>query len=176
MEALIQPDIGLSFWTILCFVLLLLILKKTAWKPLIDAINEREEGLRRTMESAEQARKEAEKIKDELNERFAELNSEIKERLEEARKTAAEEKEKIIEDARKSAASIVSAAKKEMDAEKSNALKDMKRKFARISMMTAEKLLADSVDEKKNAELAEKYVAEAEQKEIEINNDSAQNS
>lgn len=163
MEALIQPDIGLSFWTILCFVLLLLILKKTAWKPLMDAINEREEGLRRTMESADYARKEAEKLRDELNARLAGLKTEIKEQLEDARKTAAKEKESMLEDARKSAASIIASAKKEIEAERASALKDMKRKAARISMMAAGKILADSVDEKKNAALAEKYIAEAEE-------------
>ena len=174
MEALIQPDIGLSFWTILCFVLLLVILKKTAWKPLIDAINEREEGLRRTMESADQARKEAEKIKDELNERLADLKTEIKEQLEDARKTATREKEAMLDDARKTAASIIASAKKEIEAERVSALKDMKRKVASISMMTVEKLMSDSVDEKKNAELTEKYLAEAEKGELGISSSPVQ--
>jgi len=162
MEALIHPDIGLSFWTIVCFVLLLLILKRTAWKPLMDAINEREEGLRRTMESANQAQKEAEKIRDELNSRLADLKSEIKEQLEEARKTASKEKEAMIADARKSAASIIAAAKKEIEAERAAALKDMKKKVSRISMMAAGKILQDSITGKENDALVEKYISEAE--------------
>ena len=173
MEALIQPDIGLSFWTILCFVLLLVILKKTAWKPLMDAINEREEGLRRTMESADYARKEAEKLRDELNERLAGLKTEIKKQLEDARKTAAKEKESILDDARKDAASIVASAKKEIEAERARAVKDMKRKIAKISTMAAGKMLPEFIDGEKNAEISEKYVAEAENSGIRL--DSSQN-
>ena len=175
MEALIQPDIGLSFWTILCFLLLLLILKKTAWQPLMEAINEREEGLRRTMADADQARREAEKIRDELNARLADVKNEVKEQLEDARRLAAKEKEAMIADARKSAAAIIASAKKEIAPERASALKDMKRKVSRISIMAAGKILASSIDEKANSGLAEKFIDEAEKDIDGIMRSSAQN-
>ncbi|MFA7008529.1 MAG: hypothetical protein WC204_06675, partial [Elusimicrobiales bacterium] len=63
MEALIRPEFGLMFWTILIFVLLVLVLSKTAWKPLMKAVEERERSLRHDREAAEKARLEAEKIR-----------------------------------------------------------------------------------------------------------------
>lgn len=174
MEALIQPDIGLSFWTILCFVLLLVILKKTAWKPLIDAINEREEGLRRNLDSADQARKESEKIRDELNARLAAVKTESNEMLEDAHKMAEKSKEAIIAAANKSAASKIASAKKEIEAERVRAFKDMKRKVSHISLMAASKIMGASVDESKNAEISERFIDEAEKEIFGINDDSSQ--
>ena len=175
MEALIQPDIGLSFWTIVCFLLLLFILKKSAWQPLMNAINEREEGLRRTMESADHAKKEAERIKDELNARLADLKTEIKEQLDEARKAAAKEKEAMLSDARKRTALMMESTKKEIEAEKNAAMRDIRRKISEISMLTAEKILSNSVDADANAGIAEKYLAEVEKERPEISRDLRQN-
>ena len=55
---LVSPEIGLIFWMTLCFVLLILILKKYAWKPILDAVNEREEGIKNALLSAEKAKEE----------------------------------------------------------------------------------------------------------------------
>ena len=162
MEALIRPDFGLSFWTIVCFVLLLVILRKTAWTPLINAINEREEGLRIARESTDQARIEAERVRDELNSRLAGLKSEIKEQLEDARKTAAREKEAMRADARKSAAGIIASAKKEIEAERAEALRDMKKRVAEISLMAAGQVLRKNMNSKANEELAGQFLAEIE--------------
>lgn len=162
MEALIHPDIGLSFWTIICFILLVLILSKTAWKPLINAINEREEGLKRTRESTDLARLEAEKIKKELDSRLADLKNEIKNQLDEARKAARKEKDSMLEDARRTALAITESAKKEIEVQRAEALRDMRRKISEISLATAGKMLNNTVDQRLNGELAEKCLVEIE--------------
>ena len=78
MEALIRPEIGLMFWTITCFVLLALVLSRTAWRPLIAAVEEREHALKTDRHAAETARAQAEKIKVEMAAQLAAMKDEVR--------------------------------------------------------------------------------------------------
>ena len=96
MEALIKPEFGLAFWTITCFVLLVFVLSKTAWKPLLKTVEERERAIKNDRQSAEAARAEAEKLKTEMEARLAALKAEIQRRLDEAKTVAEEEKPQVL--------------------------------------------------------------------------------
>lgn len=162
MEALIKPEFGLAFWTITCFVLLVLVLSKTAWKPLLKAVEERERAIKNDRQSAEAARAEAEKIKTEIESRLAALKAEIQRRLEEAKNVAEEEKDLLIGEARIRAGIMVYSAKKEIEAQKAEAVRDLKNKVVELSLQTAEKILMKHLDHRANTELSSKYLAELE--------------
>jgi len=162
MEALIKPEFGLTFWTIACFVLLVLVLSKIAWKPLLKTVEERERAIKNDRQSAEAARAEAEKIKTEMESRLAALKAEIQRRLDEAKNVAEEEKDLLIEEARRSAGIIVDSAKKEIEAQKAEAIRDLKNKVVELSLLTAEKILMKHLDHRANTELSSKYLAELE--------------
>ncbi|PIU20882.1 MAG: ATP synthase F0 subunit B [Elusimicrobia bacterium CG08_land_8_20_14_0_20_59_10] len=162
MEALIKPELGLTIWTIVCFVLLVLLLSKTAWKPLLQAVAERERAIKNDRESAETARAEAEKVKAELDARLAQLRTEIQARMGEALQTAEREKELLLTEARKSAASIVEFARKEIEAQKLEAVRELKNKVAELSLLTAEKVLMKNLDHRANTELSARYLAQVE--------------
>jgi len=162
MEALIKPELGLAIWTITCFVLLVLLLSKTAWKPLMQAVEERERAIKHDKESAESARVAVEKLKSELDAQLAALKGEIQRRMDEARASAEKEKDLLIEEARRSAAAIVELAGKEIEAQKTEAARELRGKVAELSVMTAERIMMKQLDHRANTDLASKYLAELE--------------
>lgn len=168
MEALIKPEFGLMFWTITCFLLLMLLLSKTAWKPLMQALAERERALKADRDTAESCRVEAEKLKAELAAQLASMKAEVTRRLDEARASAEKEKDLLIEDARKSAALIVEAAGREIEAQKLEAARDLRNKVAELSVLAAENILMKQLDHRANTELSVKYLAELEKERPEL--------
>ena len=146
MEKLInQFEFGLFFWQILIFVGLILLLKKFAWKPILDAVNEREEGIRNALESAENARKEMQDLQADnqriLNEARAERDAMLKE--------AREMKEKMVADAKSEAQAqglkMIEQAKAAIESEKNSAMAELKLQVSTLSLSIAEKLLKDEL-------------------------------
>lgn len=162
MEALIRPEFGLTFWTILCFVLLALLLSRTAWRPLMAAVEERERAIKHDRHVAEAARAEAEKAKAELEAKLAEMRAEVSRRLEEAHAAAEQEKDLLIEEARKSAAAIVETSRREIEAQKLEAARELKGKVVELTVLAAERILLKQLDHRANTDLASKYLAEIE--------------
>ena len=139
---------GLFIWQILIFVGLIILLKKFAWKPILDAVNEREDGIKSALLSAENARKE-----------MANLQADNQRILQEARlerdamlKDAREIKEKMIADAKSEAqiqgAKMIEQAKAAIEAEKNAAIADLKLHVANLSIAIAEKLLKEELSNK----------------------------
>ena len=162
MEALLKPEFGLAFWTIICFVLLVLVLSKTAWKPLLKAVEDREKALKRDREAAENARAEAEKIKGELEIKFAELKAELARRLDSAKAEGEKEKERIVEEACRSAALIMEEAQQEINSQKNEAARELMEKVAGLAIAVSEKLLEKHLDQKANSQFIAKSIDELE--------------
>ena len=162
MEALIKPEFGLMFWTIVCFALLVLLLSRTAWRPLLQAVEERERAIKMDRNAAENARAEAEKLKADLDAQLAAMKSEIQTRMEEARLSAEKEKGVLIDEARKAAAVIVETSRKEIETQKQDAARELKNKVAELSVLAAEHILMKQLDHRANTDLASKYLAELE--------------
>ena len=146
MEKLINQFVfGLFFWQILIFVGLILLLKKFAWKPILDAVNEREEGIKNALESAENARKEMQNLQADnqriLNEARAERDAMLKE--------AREMKEKMVADAKSEAQAqglkMIEQAKAAIESEKNSAMAELKLQVSTLSLSIAEKLLKDEL-------------------------------
>lgn len=168
MEALIRPEFGLMFWTITCFVLLALVLSKTAWKPLLQAVEERERAIKHDRDSAEASRVAADKVRAELDVRMNSFRKEVQSRMDEARAAAEKEKDILIEEARKSAGIIVESARKEIEAQKNEAARDLRSKVAELSVMAAERIMMKQLDHRANTDLASKYLAELEKERPEL--------
>lgn len=162
MEALIRPELGLTFWTIACFVLLVVLLSKTAWKPLLSAVEERERAIKHDRRTAEEARAEAEKLKADLEARLAEMKAEIQRRLDEARVSAEKDKDLLIEEARRSAALILETARREIETQRAETARELRNKVVELSVLAAEHILLKQIDHRANTDLASKYLAELE--------------
>ncbi len=146
MDKLIVPDPGLMFWTIVTFFCLMLILKKSAWGPLLRAIEEREGRIKADREGAEKARSEAERIQRELEARMTGIQAKSKELLAAATKDGEALRARLKAEAEADAAAIKVKTTLELAAEKDKLVGDLRKEVAQISVMAAEKLMRKSVD------------------------------
>lgn len=164
MEALIKPEFGLMFWTILIFILLVFILAKLAWKPLIHLIEERERNLRLEREMAEKARIEAEKIKQELEGKLKSLMDEIQSKLDQAKKEGEQEREKIIAEGRASADALLEQAYKDLAEEKKKLMLEVRQEVVNLSVLAAERILKKTIDAQFQKEIVNDFLNEIEAK------------
>ena len=162
MEKLVEQfSLGLFFWSALIFVGLILLLKKFAWKPILDAINEREEGIKNALLSAENAKKEMQNLQADNQRILQEARMERDAMLKEAR----EIKEKIVSDAKNEAQvqgqKIIEQAKATIESEKTAAIAELKLQVSSLSLDIAEKLLKDELSNKEaQTKLVEKMLGD----------------
>lgn len=162
MDKLInQFEFGLFFWQILIFVGLIFLLKKFAWKPILDAVNDREQGIKDALLSAESARQEMQNLQADnlriLNEARAERDAMLKE--------AREMKEKMIADSKNEAHAqgqkMIEQAKAAIESEKNAAMAELKLQVSTLSLSIAEKLLKEELSNKESqTRLVEKMLGD----------------
>ncbi len=158
---LVNPGIGLIFWMTVAFGLLLFILGKFVWPPIMRALHERESAIENSLHEAEAARREMETLKF-SNEQ---LLKEAKEERDALMRDAKKVREKMIEDARVKAAEeserIIESAKERIEHEKMAAIADLKNAVADLSIEIAQKLIQKELsDPAKSRELIEKSIDE----------------
>jgi F-type H+-transporting ATPase subunit b len=153
LASLVTPGIGLIFWTAIVFLLLLGILGKFAWKPILNAIKTREEGIEKALGAAERALNDMRELKSNNEKMLVEARNERDALMKEARET----KESIIAEAKnkaqKDADRIMASAREQIINEKNAAVAELKNQVASLSIEIAEKILRSdlSTDEKQKA-------------------------
>jgi F-type H+-transporting ATPase subunit b len=163
MEKLIEQfSLGLFFWMIVIFIGLIFLMKKFAWKPILDAVNEREEGIRNALLSAENAKKEMLNLQSSNEKLVAEARAERDAMMKEAR----EIKEKMINDAKSEAQlqgeKMIAQAKAAIESEKNAAMAELKNQVSTLSLEIAEKVLRDELSNKESqTKLVEKMLGDA---------------
>ena len=163
MEKLINDfSFGLFFWQIVLFVLLLLLLKKYAWKPILDALNSREEGIQNALDEADKSRQEMVDLKSSNEMILKEARAERDGLLKDARMI----KEKMITEAKDEAKTqsnkIIEQAKQTIENEKLAAITELKNQVAELSIGIAEKIMKDELSNKgKQVAMIEKMLDEA---------------
>lgn len=144
---LVTPAIGLVFWMLVTFSLLLVILKKFAWKPILSSIKEREETIENALSKAEQAKEDMARLQGENEALLAQARQERDAMLREAR----EMKEKIIGEAKTSAdeeaKKLISRANDEITKQKLAAMEELKKEVANFSVQIAEKLVSAKMED-----------------------------
>ena len=151
-------NLGLSIWTIAVFVLLLLILRKFAWGPILGAVQDREERLRSTLESAASEREESTKILEQYRKQMLEARREAQDLIVKAKDAGAEVRKEIEEDARKEANIIMEKARESIEKEKEAALDELRQGSVDVALAAAGKLLEEKLDEDKDRKLAVRFV------------------
>ena len=151
---LVTPAIGLIFWTTIVFLLLVFILKKFAWKPILKSVDKRNKNIEEALKAADKAKKEMESLNVDNERILAEAKIERDSLLKEARVM----KNQIVEDAKKQANTeakkLLITAKEQIENEKMKAITELKNHVADISIDIAEKILKSELsDEKKQREL-----------------------
>jgi len=154
---LILPDYGLLFWTGLVFCLLLFLLAKFAWKPILGAVNAREQKITEALELAEKTKAEMLLLQAENEKIIKQARAERDAIMNDAKQTAVEMVESAKNKAKEEANKIVESAKATIASEKSAAIRDLKNQLAGFSLDIAEKIVrAELSSDSKQKELAEK--------------------
>lgn len=157
---LLSVNGGLAFWTVLTFLLLLLVLKKFAWKPILSALKQREDAIKDSLEQAEKAKEDARKILSENQNSLAKAEEESKKIIEQSKLFAESLKEKMITESKEQAKRLIEEASAEIDRKKNAAFDELKNQIAEISVNAAEKILRENLDAQKNKKIVDKYISD----------------
>jgi F-type H+-transporting ATPase subunit b len=149
---------GLTVWTTVVFLVLLWVLGKFAWKPLLRSLQEREEGIRISLEQADRARSEAAELlrQNELNRSRAE--EEYRAIVREARSLAEKLKEDMVAKAKRQAQREVESAKEEIARNLDAARQQLRGEAADLAVKIAEKLLNEAMDEAKQKNVIDGFL------------------
>ena len=163
MEKLISEfSFGLFFWQLFIFIGLILLLKKFAWKPILDTVNERETSIKDALSSADEARKEMASLQEDNQKILQKARAEREALLKEARTSGADLLAKAKEDAKLEADKILSQAQDAIQNEKRAAINELKNQVAQISLEIAEKVIEGELEDKdKQTSLVEKLLKDA---------------
>ena len=158
---LVTPNVGTIFWMIIVFGIVAFVLKRFAWKPILNALTEREQSIESALSAAQQARREMESLKAGNEELLAKAQKEREAIMREALKL----KENILSEAKEKADRAlqfsVENAKKQIENEKAKAIEEMKKQMAELSFLIAEKILRKEMsDSKSHNELVKQLIEE----------------
>jgi F-type H+-transporting ATPase subunit b len=150
---LVQLDPGLFLWTILTFLVLLGVLAKFAWNPLLKMLRDREELIRSSLDDAEKARAELERLNSEGEDIVNKARSEAQTILAEGKAAASKLKDETLNAAKDQAKSILSDAEKQIRIEKDKAIEEIKSEVVDLSLSVAAKLIKKNISREDNQAL-----------------------
>ncbi|MCA0971021.1 F0F1 ATP synthase subunit B [Halobacillus litoralis] len=143
------------------FIILLALLAKFAWGPLMNMMKEREDYVANEINTAEKSREEAQKMQREASEELKKTRQDAQSIIEDARKTAGQQERDIIESARAEADRIKESARQEIEQERDKAVQTLKDQVASMSVMIASKVIEKELSEQDQEKLINEYINEA---------------
>ncbi len=138
---LVTPEFGLIFWQTVTFLVVLFVLSRYAWKPIMNALKDREHSIENALQEADKARKDMEQLKADNEKLLDEARIERDKILKTAHQLAQETKDEAKVQAQKEVDKMLSDARSAIQAEKNSAIADMKKQIAALSIEVAEVIL-----------------------------------
>ena len=157
---MLEINPGLIVWTIITFVLVLTVLRLTAWKPLLAALKVREEAIRSSLVQAAEARKEAERLMEENRRQLAQAEEQAQRVMREGREMGERLKAELLEKASASARHLVDQAKEEIHREKEVALVQLRAEVADLAIAAAGKIIDANLDTPTQRKLVDAAIKE----------------
>ncbi|HXX62372.1 MAG TPA: F0F1 ATP synthase subunit B [Bacteroidota bacterium] len=155
---MLEINPGLIVWTIITFVVVMVILRLTAWKPLLAALAAREESIRSSLQQAEDARTQAQKLLEENRRQLALAEEQSQRVIREGRDMGERLKSELLEKANVSARTMIDQAKEEIQREKESALIKLRAEVSDLAIAVAGKVLDENLDAPKQRALADAAV------------------
>lgn len=152
---LVQPDPGLYIWTIVTFLVLVALLARYAWRPLLEALETRQAAIRESLDAAHLAKQDLERLHAESAKVLAEARTEAEAIISRTRSDADRFREELKQRARAEAATLVKNAERQIEMETSRALQEIRHEAVNLSVAIASKLLQRNVSKEDNARLIE---------------------
>lgn len=157
---LLDVNPGLIFWTAITFIVLVIVLKKVAWKPILTALENREKEIEDSLNKAEKAKEEAQKILEQNQASLSKAEEESKKIIEQSRTYAETLKEQLLNESKEEAKKLIDNASAEIDRKKNTAFEELKNQVAEISINAAGKIMRENLDTKKNKQIVNEYLNE----------------
>jgi F-type H+-transporting ATPase subunit b len=155
MNTLVQPDPGLYIWTIVTFLVLVAALAKFAWRPLLEALERRQDAIRKSLDDAQKAKQELERLHVESQRIMAAARTEADQILSATRSDANRFREELKQKAQIEAAGIVKNAERQIELETARALQQIRAEAVDLSVAIASKLLERNLTKEDNERLIE---------------------
>jgi F-type H+-transporting ATPase subunit b len=162
MNPLVQPDPGLFIWTIVTFLVLVALLAKFAWRPLLEALERRQATIAKALDDAQKARLELERLQRESADMMAAARVEAEAIVSRSRADAAQLNEELKQKARAEAANIVKNAEKQIQMETARALQQIRSEAVDLSVTIASKILQRNVSKADNEGLIQETLKQVE--------------
>ena len=151
---------GLSFWTLVVFGILVFILGKYAWGPILAAVDAREKGIQAALDEAAERNQEAETLLEKYKENLADARRQANELLAEGKTAGDSIRMEIEEKARGEAQSIIERARAEIERERDAAIAEIRRESVDLALAAATRLVQENLDQEKDRVLVERYLTE----------------
>ncbi len=152
----IEP--GLLIWTIITFVILLAVLGKLAWKPLLGVLEQRETTIRESLEKAEQARLDAEQLMAQNQQILAEANRQANRILAQAQEEGQRLRDSLAEQARQDSMRLREETRQDLERERQLAVQDLKRTASDLALAAAERLMSTVVSGDDHRRLVDEFL------------------
>ena len=151
-------DWGLQLWTLVAFVVLLVLLTKFAFKPIAQALDRRGEAIKKSIEDAEKQRAEAKKLMEDYQKQVADARNEAGKIMEEARQLGERVRKEVVEKANSEASAVAQRAQEEIQRQKEKGIQEMKDTVAALSVQIASKVIEKEVNEATHRQLVENLI------------------
>jgi F-type H+-transporting ATPase subunit b len=161
---LLRPDPGLFIWTIITFVVLLTILAKFAWSPLLRALESRQEAIRKSLDDAQAAKQELERLQLESAQIIRQARGEAEAIISQSRTDAGRLREEMRQKAKAEADAIVKNAERQIQLETTRALQQIRHEAIDLSVMIASKIIQRNLSKEDNERLIEEALKQVETK------------
>jgi F-type H+-transporting ATPase subunit b len=161
---LVQPDPGLFIWTILTFLVLLFLLAKFAWGPLLKALEVRQQGIRKALDDAEKAKQELERLEQESAAIIRKARAESEAIISQSRADGDRLREELRAKARAEAEGIVKNAERQIQLETSRALQQIRTEAVELSVQIASKIIQRNITKEDNERLIQDALTQVDAK------------
>lgn len=156
---MLELNPGMMVWTWITFFILLFILYKKALKPLLSAINDREDSIKSDLEDAHKQREEAEELLEKHKKMIADADAEAQKVLREAQDLAQKSRGELLDKAREEATIVIEKAKQEIEKQRDDAIKTLKSEVVDLAIGAAEKILSQAIDRESHKKVVDDFIA-----------------
>ena len=154
-----EAEPGLMIWTVISFFILLILLRKFAYKPLVGMMSKREETIRESIEEAKRTRESAEELHEKYKQLIAEARGEAKKIIDEGKTLGEQARKDMITKANEESNRIVKRAQEQIAMETERALSKLREQIADLSIAAASKVIDRSLSKEDHMKLLEEYVS-----------------
>ena len=161
---LLRFEPGLMIWTIIVFLVLLVVLRLFAWKPLLKALDEREKKIQEALAQAEETRRKTETVLEENRRRIDEAIQKSEQIVQQARQDAEQVRQRMVGEAKAEARRVTEQGLRRLEAEQHAAMEEIRQVAADLAIQAAGRLIESSLTEQQQRELVDKFLREVPEK------------